>query len=271
MHRPFLTFSEMADGIAEAHGDGRKALAYLPVGCMEQHGPFLPLETDFLIAQAFAADLCGAMTGEKYWGYVFPAVHYSPTRSNTGFCGTVSVDEEPFRDYVRQVCRSLIKPPFDALVIVSGHGPADPSLREICFQLVNQQYSRPTQPVIPAVVISIFDYSPQIEKLFKMKPGKHADWREFLLLYHLLGDEYFEGDRLKKMRGFKKDNSFRDTASLIIGVPTERRSTAGVIGDPLPGEDVDLKTSSRELWNHLLNAVLERLFNDLESFAGRGY
>ncbi|OGL46803.1 MAG: hypothetical protein A2W05_05370 [Candidatus Schekmanbacteria bacterium RBG_16_38_10] len=264
-----LTHSEMANEIEATHKNGYKAIAYLPVGCIEQHGPFLPLETDSLIANAFAKDICTMMTEKKYWGYVFPPVHYSPTRSNIGFCGSVSIDEEPFRAYVSQICSSLMKHPFDVLVIVSGHGPADPSLKEISFQLVNKQFLNYSKQVIPAVVISIFEHSYKIEKRFKQKPGKHADWREFLMLYRLLGEKYFDGDRLNRLKDFSDSNSFENTPSLILGIPIEYRSTDGVIGDPLPHGDADWETLANEIWEYLLLVTIERLIKEFESFNNR--
>jgi len=261
-----LTSFEMIKEIEAEHKNGYKAIAYLPVGCIEQHGPFLPVETDSLIAEAFAHDVCSRMLQRKYWGYVFPTVHYGPTKTNMSFCGTVSVSEEPFRAYMRQICSSVIKSPFDALVIISGHGPADSSLKEISFNIVNEQFPIGSKQLIPVLVLSVFENSLQIEERFKQKVGKHADWREFLMLYHLLGEDYFDSSRINQLKKFSDKNSFDNTASLIYGIPLEYRSTSGVIGEPLPNKDTEYKTLANEVWECLLSLVIERLFEELELF-----
>ena len=64
-------------------------IALLPVGCYEQHGPELPLDTDSLIAEELASRLA------KLWlngrAFLLPCVHYTPTEPNKNFAGTVSV------------------------------------------------------------------------------------------------------------------------------------------------------------------------------------
>ena len=265
MSSSFLSYLDMKKMIEAVRKEGQRAVVYLPAGCMEQHGPFLPLETDSLIAEAFARDLCLEMRAKKYWGYVYPTVHYSPTRSNADFCGTVSVDEEHFRSYIRQICRSLLTSPFDAVVIVSGHGPADPSLREIGFQLVNEQFRKGMASPTPVVVLSIADLSSQAEKQFNQKSGKHADWRELLMVYRLLGEKYFDDAMVRDIKKFKENNVFENTGSLICGIPIELRSTDGVIGEPVPEGEREWKLLADDMWAYLLQAVSTRLFKDIES------
>jgi creatinine amidohydrolase len=94
-----LSFLEIEKKIERCHGRSGKAVAFIPIGCTEQHGPFLPIQTDTIIAENVSRYLSDAISGND-WGYVFPAICYAPTKSNTNFAGTVSVDEEPFRQYV---------------------------------------------------------------------------------------------------------------------------------------------------------------------------
>lgn len=265
-----LSYLEMEKGIKDCHRKGQKAIAYLPVGCIEQHGPFLPVETDSLIAKKVAEDMAICLEGKKYWGYVFPTIHYTPTQSNINYIGTISIPDENFRNYARQVCAAIMKSPFDALAVVSGHGPADHSLKEIGFWQVNEQFEKGMKPIRPVITMSISECSTLLEKRFRQKPGRHADWREFLMLYLLLGEEYFDKDRLNALKSFKQNNNFIISTSSIYGVPVELRSTQGVIGEPLPNCDADLRMLAEELWNYLIKHLSEGLHNELKSFFESG-
>lgn len=65
------------------------ASALLPVGCVEMHGPHLPLGTDTLVAKALALKIA-----EKADAIVLPEVHYTWSGATDGFAGTISIPQE---------------------------------------------------------------------------------------------------------------------------------------------------------------------------------
>jgi|GEM_PF-2387065 len=258
--------TELSEKIKDLTQNGERAIAFLPVGCIEQHGPYLPLETDSLISKHIAYDLAERISENGYGSSVFPTIDYTPTQTNANYCGTISVENDVFRNYFKQVCHSLLRHSFDGIVIVSGHGSVDSILKEVAFWLVNEQYSAGSKLIKPVLVLSIFECSLGIEEVFQQRPGRHADWREFLFLYKILGESYFTEERLNEIKIFNNRNIFHHDSSIIYGVPMEYRSVEGVIGEPLPILNKDWGRLSEKLWDITIDGMFKRLKNELEQF-----
>jgi len=260
----YLSFREIDHHISKCHTKGSKSIAIIPIGCTEQHGPFLPIETDTIIAQNISFALSKKIN-QNYWSYVFPAISYTPTKSNLHYLGTVSVDEELLRNLVKQSCQCILNSKFDAIVLLSGHAPADPSIREVSFNLVHNQYYSKKEVIKPVFVISLFESRHIIEKTFQQKSGKHADWTELLYLFHILGSKYFNDDKINEIIKFKKQNTFEVRESLVFGVPVEQRSVQGVIGEPTPASAENWKVLGEIVWEKTVShlaSLFEQNLND---------
>ena len=176
------------------------SIAFLPIGCIEQHGPFLPVETDSIIAESITKELTIKLKELNFNSYKFSPIHYTPTKSNRNFTGTISVQESSFRNYLRDLCKSMLNSRFDVLVLVCTHGPADNSVIEVAFNLIDEQFNYNKKDIKPVITVLTSDWNSIIEKELKYQSGKHADWREFLLLYKVLGKEYFTDKLICKMK-----------------------------------------------------------------------
>jgi creatinine amidohydrolase len=97
--------------------DRASRVALLPVGSFEQHGPFLPLITDTVVAVTVARAV-GAV------GPVLelPAVTISCSHEHAAWAGTVSISAGTLYAIVNDVAESLRRSGVDRLVIVNGHG-----------------------------------------------------------------------------------------------------------------------------------------------------
>jgi creatinine amidohydrolase len=92
------------------------AVALLPVGAVEPHGPHAPLGTDTLISEGIcrrAAAAAGAV--------VLPTLPYGVTRYGAAFPGAVGVSEATLRALVVDVCEAALEQGFRAVVIVNSH------------------------------------------------------------------------------------------------------------------------------------------------------
>ncbi|MDQ1014899.1 creatininase family protein [Streptomyces afghaniensis] len=99
-------------------GDGvSRQVAVLPVGSFEQHGPYLPLATDTLVACAVAREIAGA-----YPVHLLPPVTISCSHEHAAWPGTVSISSVTLHAVVRDIAASLSRSGVDALVVVNGHG-----------------------------------------------------------------------------------------------------------------------------------------------------
>ncbi len=98
-----------------------QAIAFIPCGALEQHGPHLPLGTDALLSTAVAQSVA-----ERVNGIVAPTFSYgykSQPKSGGGqhFPGTTSLDGNSLIQMMRDVVRELARQGANKLVVVDGH------------------------------------------------------------------------------------------------------------------------------------------------------
>jgi creatinine amidohydrolase/Fe(II)-dependent formamide hydrolase-like protein len=242
-------------------------VAFLPVGCVEQHGPFLPLQTDSILATAFAQNVAASMQqkGDNS-PYCAPPVHFTPTESNVFYPGTVSVNADVFAQYAEAVCRSLLDQ-FSAVVVLNAHGPAEFRLKEIAARLVHEQFLLARPSPKPIFVVSCYEFDKQLGELLQLIPGKHADWREFLCLYYLYGRQLFPDSVLKKMYEFQKGNEFTIESSAVLGIPMQYRSVQGVLGNPFPFNVSRVPRLARLTWSYIQQSVEKKIERELNAFS----
>ncbi len=97
--------------------DRRAAVAVLPIGSFEQHGPFLPLVTDTVVACAIAREVAAA-----YPVHLLPPVTISCSHEHADWPGTVSISAVTLYAVVRDIAASLRRSGIHNLVLINGHG-----------------------------------------------------------------------------------------------------------------------------------------------------
>ncbi|WP_428964254.1 creatininase family protein [Micromonospora fluostatini] len=98
----------------------RADFAVLPVGAVEWHGPHLPLGTDLILAEGFAAESGRSPGGPR--GVLFPAVPYAACPGQTRpWPGTVAIRPEIAVGYLADVIEGIVAAGFGRLLIVNGH------------------------------------------------------------------------------------------------------------------------------------------------------
>ncbi|MFG2004626.1 creatininase family protein [Spirillospora sp. NPDC048911] len=95
----------------------RARVAVLPVGSFEQHGPFLPLATDTVIACTIAAEIAAAHPVLR-----LPPVTISCSHEHADWPGTVSISARTLYSVVDDIAGSLRRSGVTRLVLVNGHG-----------------------------------------------------------------------------------------------------------------------------------------------------
>jgi creatinine amidohydrolase len=109
--------SDTSRDVRERADGPRRQVAVLPVGSFEQHGPYLPLATDTLVACAIAREVAAA-----YPVHLLPPVTISCSQEHAAWPGTVSISSVTLHAVVRDIAESLSRSGVDALVLVNGHG-----------------------------------------------------------------------------------------------------------------------------------------------------
>ena len=91
--------------------------AVLPVGSFEQHGDYLPLITDTVIASVISRELASA-----YPLLQLPPVTISCSHEHSAWRGTVSISSSTFHSVIDDIYRSIADAGLSSLVIVNCHG-----------------------------------------------------------------------------------------------------------------------------------------------------
>jgi creatinine amidohydrolase len=110
----------------EAHDLGRgEAIAILPVGAIEAHGPHLPLATDIVIANAMVDAAAAELEDHGQQVVVLPPICYTTAGFAAGFAGTISVSPETVTGTIVDIARSVTKHGFAILAIANAHFDPD--------------------------------------------------------------------------------------------------------------------------------------------------
>ncbi len=104
-------------GLAVASG----ALALIPVGSVEAHGPHLPAGTDSVIAEEVACRLAEALGREGRACVIAPTVSFSVADCARGFPGTLSIRGETLEAMLLDIGRGLAEAGFRQVAILCFH------------------------------------------------------------------------------------------------------------------------------------------------------
>ena len=118
-------FKLTADEISALDPD----LAIIPVGSLEQHGPHLPVMTDWIIASEL-----GRRVAERMNAFLLPAFPVSTCREHMGKKGTVWMESTTFYKMMYDVIMSLKEQGFKRVGIIIAHGGvfiATPLVRDL--------------------------------------------------------------------------------------------------------------------------------------------
>ena len=93
-------------------------MVILPVGCMEMHGPDVPLGCDSFHAWAQAI-----LLAEVWKCVALPPVFYAFPGASGPWPGTVDITVKATQEYITAIIHSLLKNGFKRIVLCGTHGP----------------------------------------------------------------------------------------------------------------------------------------------------
>ncbi len=94
------------------------ALALLPIGSTEAHGPHLPLSVDVVIAEEVCRRVAKKVQREVV---MFPAITYALTDFAAPFAGTVSLNADVARSLISGVLNGIASSGFATIVVINHH------------------------------------------------------------------------------------------------------------------------------------------------------
>jgi len=219
------------DEIGEAAAAG--AVALLPVGATEQHGPHLATGTDTLLAD-HVANAAAEQTGDV----VLPVLPYGCSLGHTDrWPGTLSLHPATMIGVVVEVGRWVHRSGFRKLVIVNGHATNGPPCQSAILQL------RHELPDLRPRFVSLFDLTADIGARYtEDAPDFHANEAETSMLLHL-DESQVRADRVVD----EPDRTVGRILSYAMPVVT----SSGVVGMP--------STASAERGAALIEQLVEAL------------
>lgn len=101
--------------------DRARAVALLPVGAVEAHGPHLPLATDVVIAEAMAAAAARRLAGRGWTALLLPPLAYAAAPFAAAFPGTLSVRPETVSALLEDIAAGLAGCGVPLLALANAH------------------------------------------------------------------------------------------------------------------------------------------------------
>jgi len=203
-----LTLEEV--GAAASGG----AVAVLPVGATEQHGPHLATGTDTHSA-ALVAQRAAARTGDV----VLPALPYGCSLGHGDrWPGTISLHPTTMTAVVVEIGRWVRASGFTRLVMVNGHATNGPPCQSALLQLRHEIAD------LRLRFVSLFDLSPAIgERYTSDAEDPHANEAETSLLLHA------EPEMVRPDRAVDEPDR---TIGRVLQYPMPTVTRSGVVGAP---------------------------------------
>ena len=197
------------------------AVALVPVGSTEAHGPHLPLDTDVVIAQEVAARAQTLREEAGRPAVIFPALAYGVTDFAQGFAGTVSISASTLEALVVDVARSLHGQGFTPIVFVNHH------LEPAHFEALH----RAAEAAAPArVLVPDHRKKPWALELGEefCRGGSHAGQYETSLVLAADASRVFDDRRQLPVLDLNLGKKIREGARSFLELGAER----AYLGDP---------------------------------------
>lgn len=193
-------------------------------GSTEQHGPHLPLATDFLWGEEIGRRLARKLGN----ALLAPALRIGMSEHHMAFPGTITLRKEVFIQVVSDYCTSLVRHGFKTIILVPTHGGNYAPLAEAVAQI---------KPQLEGVTLIAYTDMPgwlgQVYRLAAerdiapQRAGAHAgEWETSMVL--ALRPDLVNMDQAEP--GFIGD---MEEVRHLFSQGTQAISPNGILGDPV--------------------------------------
>ncbi len=125
---PWCKYSMKTARQLQALAADGKAVAVLPIGAVEQHGPHLPVGTDYLAAEDVALMAMEKLNSDSQF-FLLPTVTYALSIEHIHVPGTITLMPETLIHVLTDIGDSLLRLGVKKLVLVNGHGGNDSAIQ----------------------------------------------------------------------------------------------------------------------------------------------
>jgi creatinine amidohydrolase len=228
-------------------------VAVLPTGSVEQHGPALPLGTDFMAAEAVARSL------DRDDVLVLPTVPVGVSEHHRQFDGSLWADPETFEDYVGDIVAGVASHGVRKAVLVNGHGGNAGALRRAARRLRADEVA----------FAPPWNWWSNLEglgaELFDQEGITHADAMETSMVYHV-APELVREESLQAAEDGASEGFGEDVHGANVGFDTIDFSESGAAGEPTkasPEAGARLFEKASSELDALVDWLAEKSFEEL--------
>jgi creatinine amidohydrolase len=138
-----MTYEEATHAVEDG------AVALLPAGATEAHGPHLPLATDVVISETAALRAAAELRRARIPALVLPPLAYAVTEFAADFHGTISLPIDTATALARDVILGAVRAGFRGVVICNAH--LEPGNLQALRDAVEQATARGARAVFPDI------------------------------------------------------------------------------------------------------------------------
>lgn len=228
-------------------------IAVLPVGSTEQHGPALPLGTDFMVAEAFAESVA-----DRDDVAVLPTLPVGVSEHHRQFHGTLWTSPDTFESYVTETVESIASHGLRKAVIVNGHGGNADALARAARRLRGDETAF-------APTWNWWESIPEVsEDLFETEGGHAGPAETSLLLY--LAESLVREESIDEAGNDAPDGWGNAVHGASVGFDTIDFTPTGAVGDPTEGSreaGEELFTAAEDELHALVDWLTDQTFESL--------
>lgn len=98
-----------------------ESIIVLPLGAIEQHGPHLPLNTDYVVADEVSRAAV-ELVGEETQAWLLPTLPFTKSNEHAWSAGTMWLSATTLMAVLDDIARSVASTPARKLLFINGHG-----------------------------------------------------------------------------------------------------------------------------------------------------
>jgi creatinine amidohydrolase len=213
-----MQFEEMSwKEIEKAEKD---AILFLTVGPMEEHGPHLPVGTDFLIAKHVEREAMKVLEKEGVKTIALPSLPIGCCRMASDFPGSISVNWKAVRDIIYESLRAVSKMGFRYAIICNFH--MDPHHIKAIYSAMDKL----KKDITVCEPFSAYHYSGNLWPPIDEDGEVHADMKETSIALALFPELVKEWEKLPPVK-IKMDGP-----DALFKTMKEMGAEQGYVGSP---------------------------------------
>jgi creatinine amidohydrolase len=212
----------------------KDSIIVLPLGAIEQHGPHLPLNTDFVVADAVSSAAVEKF-GEETNAWLLPTLPFTKSNEHAWAAGTMWLSATTMMAVIDDIGRCVASTPAKKLMFINGHG-GNSALTAMMNRELRLKYGLQTFLAHPHMPADQGGSSAESE----LGMGVHGGVDETSVMLHLRPDLVDMSLAVRRVpEGLAKNEQVKFGGRVAFGWLSNDFFPEGHIGDPT-GASADL-------------------------------